>query len=253
MSQLTNALVVFTGVFASGLLGIFLRHVLPERHLQEDSIGMVRLGAGVIATLSALVLGLLVASAKANYDRVNDEVTHAAAAIVLLDRTLAEYGPQTKEVRSSLRAVVASTVDSVFSDHGHGVAALDDRQRLASGERLRAELRELTPETNMQRMLQADALELSNEVTKTRMLVVTQTAGPIPPVFLAILVFWFGIMFAGFGLLSSKNPTVIVILFVCALSLAGAVLMIEGLNRPLDGPMRISSTPMRYALSHLGG
>ena len=88
MSPIADAVIVLTCVFASGLLGLSLRRVLPPQHLHEESLSMVRLCSGVIATLAALVLGLLVASAKANYDRVNDEVTHAAVAIVLLDRTL---------------------------------------------------------------------------------------------------------------------------------------------------------------------
>jgi hypothetical protein len=59
-------------------------------------------------------------------------------------------------------------------------------------------------------------------------------------------------MFAGFGLTTANNPTVIITLFLCALSLAGAVFMIDELNRPLEGVMKISSTPIRYALTHLG-
>jgi hypothetical protein len=252
MSPWAHALIALVAVFASGLLGLWLRSFLPAQHLQEDSVGMVRLCTGVIATLAALVLGLLVASAKANYDRVNDDVTHAAASIVLLDRMLAQYGPQTKEARGLLPAAVASTVDSVFSKHGHAVADLDDPQRLATGERLQAELRQLTPENDAQRTLRASGLELSNEIVQTRLLVITQSGGSIPPVFMVVLVLWLAIMFAGFGLITSKNPTVIVVLFLGALSLAGAVLMIEELNRPLEAFMKISSAPFDYALAHLG-
>ena len=252
MSPLVHAFVVLASVFASGLIGLSLRSVLPERYLHQDSIAMVQLCTGVIATLAALVLGLLIASAKGKYDRVSDEVTQAATAIVLLDRTLAQYGPQTKEARSLLRTAVASTVDTVFSEHGHGATDLDDPRRLASGERLQAELRKLTPENDEQRTLQTHALELSGEVVKLRLLTITQAEGTIPAVFLVVLVLWLAIMFAGFGLVTSKNPTVIVTLFLCALSLAGAVLMIEELNRPLEGILKISSAPMRYALTHLG-
>jgi hypothetical protein len=252
MSPWAHALVVLIVVFASGLLGLWLRSILPAQHLQEDSVGMVRLCTGVIATLTALVLGLLVASAKANYDRVNDDVAHAAASIVLLDRVLAQYGPETKEARALLRAAVASTVDVVFSKHGHGVADLDDPQRLATGERLQAELRQLSPENDAQRTLRASALEISTEIAQTRLLTITQSGGSIPPVFLAVLVVWLAIMFAGFGLITAKNPTVIVALFLGALSLAGAVFMIEELNRPLEGFMRVSSAPLQYALTHLG-
>jgi hypothetical protein len=252
MSPALDALIVLASVFASGLLGLVLRSVLPERHLLEDSVGMVRLCTGVIATLAALVLGLLVASAKANYDRVNDEITQAAAAVVLLDRTLAQYGPQTKEARGLLRTTLASTAETVFSEHGRGVADLDDPKRLATAEMLQAELRKLTPENDVQRTLQAHALELSNEVAKMRLLTITQAEGSIPAVFLIVLVFWLAIMFAGFGLVTSKNPTVIVTLFLGALSLAGAVFMIEELNRPLEGLMKVSGAPIRYALAHLG-
>jgi hypothetical protein len=107
MSPVVDGLVVLASVFGSGLIGLYLRSVLPEQHLREDSLAMVRLCTGVIATLAALVLGLLVASAKANYDRVSDDVTQVAAATVLLDRTLAQFGPQTKELRGLLRTAVA--------------------------------------------------------------------------------------------------------------------------------------------------
>jgi len=252
MSPWADGLVVLVIVFASGFVGLYLRNLLPPQHLQEDSIGVVRLCAGVIATLAALVLGLLVASAKANYDRVFNDVTHAAASIVLLDRMLAQYGPQTREARGLLRTAVASTINSVFSKHGHGVADLDDPQRLAAAERLQAEVRQLNPENDAQRMLKASALELSTEIMQTRLLVITQSGGSIPSALLIALVLWLAMMFAGFGLTTSKNPTVIVVLFLSALSLAGAVLMIEELNRPLEGLMKVSSAPLRYALAHLG-
>jgi len=252
MSPIAETLIVFACVFGSGVLGLYLRRVLPQQHLQEDSLAMVRLCTGVIATLSALVLGLLVASSKATYDRVNDQVTTTAAAIVLLDRALAQYGAQTNEVRGSLRAAVGSTVDTLFAEHSHGVAEFDTRAALARGENLQAELRRLTPENDAQRVLQARALELSSQVAQTRMLAITQAQTSLPPVFVVILVLWLSIMFAGFGLVTKSNATVIVTLFLSALSVAGAVLMIEELNRPLEGLMRVSSAPMRYALAHLG-
>jgi hypothetical protein len=252
MSPAAYALVVLASVFGSGLVGLSLRSVIPEQHLNEESIGMVRLCAGVLATLAALVLGLLVASAKANYDRVNDQVTQAATAIVLLDRTLAQFGPQAAEARSLLRAAVATVVGTVFSKHGRGVADLDDPQRLEVGEKLEAQIRTLPAQNEVQRTLQAHALELSTQVAKMRLLTSIQAEGSIPAMFLIVLLLWLAIMFAGFGLVSAWNPTVIVSLFLCALSLAGAVFMIEELNRPLEGLMKISGTPVSYALDHIG-
>ena len=252
MGPIAKSVIVLVCVFASGVLGLSLRSILPQPHLQEDSLAMVRLCTGVIATLTALVLGLLVASAKANYDRASNQVTSAAAAIVLLDRTLAQYGTQTGEARSSLRAAVESAMGTLFSDHSRGVADFDTREALVRGEKLQAELRQLAPENDAQRALQARALEISNEVAQTRQLVITQAQGSIPGVFLVILVLWLSIMFAGFGLVTANNPTVLVTLFLGAVSVAGAVLMIEELNQPLQGLMKVSSAPMRYALAHLG-
>jgi protein-S-isoprenylcysteine O-methyltransferase Ste14 len=247
-----DALIVLVGVFGSGLLGLSLRSVLPEGHLHEDSLTMVRLCTGVIATLAALVLGLLVASAKTNYDRVNDEITQAAASVVLLDRTLAHFGPQTKEARTLLHTAVASVANTVFSQDGRGVMDLDDPRRAAGGEEVQAAIRKLTPESEVQRTLQTRALDLSNEVAKMRLLTITQAQGSIPGGFLVVLLLWLAIMFAGFGLVTARNPTVVVTLFLCALSLAGAIFMIEELNRPLEGFLKISGAPIQFALSHIG-
>jgi hypothetical protein len=253
MAPIVESFFVLVCVFGSGYLGLALRRHLPQQHLQEESLGMVRLCTGVIATLTALVLGLLIASAKGSYDRVNDGVTSAAADIVLLDRTLAQFGPQAHEARELLRAAVVSSLETVFSSQSHGMTDLDTRQGQARVERLQAELQGLAAENEVQRGLKARALELSNVVAQTRLLTITQAQTPIPPVFLVVLVVWLAIMFAGFGLVTATNRTVIVALFLCALSLAGAVLMIEELSRPLNGLMRVSSAPMRYALEHLGG
>jgi hypothetical protein len=246
------AILVFVSVFISGLVGLSLRGRLPDQHLQEASLGMIRLGAGVIGTLTALVLGLLIASAKANYDRVNDDFIKGATAVLYLDRTLAQYGPETAAARSLLRTAVQSATDAVFSKNGGGASELGNRARLAVGEKLQSDLQQLKPQNDAQRMLQARALNISGEVAQTRLLAINQAEGSIPEGLFLVLVLWLSIMFAGFGLVTAKNATVIVTLFLCALSLGGAVLMIDELNRPLEGFMKISDAPMRYALAHLG-
>jgi hypothetical protein len=177
------ALIVFINVFASGLLGLSLRGLLPEPHLQQGSVGRVRLGAGVLGTLTALVLGLLIASAKGNYDRVNDAFIRGSTAVVLLDRTLAQYGPETAEARSLLRTAVASATEAVFSQHGHGTADLDDPKRLAAGEKLQSELENLVPQNDTQRRLQARALTISGEVAQIRLLAINQATGRFPRAF----------------------------------------------------------------------
>lgn len=252
MSSLAIASIVFVCAFGSALFGLFLRASLPEHHLSEESTGVVKLGTGLIATLAALVLGLLIASAKTSFDKIKDEVTQGAVKVVQLDRTLAQYGPETKEARDLFRSAVASATELLFSGEGAGLAKLDAPERLARVEQMQTKLRELAPRTDVQRALQAHALELSNELAQMRWLLIAQGEGAIPTPFLVVLVLWLAIIFAGFGLLSVKNPTVVAILVVCALSVSGAIFLIEEMDRPLEGLMKISGAPMRNALAHLG-
>jgi hypothetical protein len=172
------------------------------------------------------------------------------AVVVLLDRTLAQYGQQTNEARSILRTTIASALTTVFSKTG--LVDLDTRERLAMSESLQANVRKLTPETEAQRVLQMRALQITNDIAETRLLALTPAQSSIPALLLVVLALWLAIMFAGFGLATSRNPTVIVTLFSCAVSLAGTVLMIEELNRPFEGLVRVSSAPLRYALAYLG-
>jgi hypothetical protein len=114
MTALIISSIVFVCVFGTGLLGLFVRSSLPDHHLSEDSTAMVKLGAGPMATLAALVLGLLIASAKVSFDRLNDEFTQTAATVVMLDRTLADYGPEANDAREHLRRTYTSAVEHFF-------------------------------------------------------------------------------------------------------------------------------------------
>lgn len=252
MSPLAIAAIAFVCVFGSALLGLFLRSFLPEHHLSEDSTGVVKLGIGLIATLAALVLGLLIASAKASFDRINDEFMQTAAKVVLLDRTLAHYGPEAREARELLRRAYASAIELIFSGEGHGLAKIDTPERHAGIEQFQNKLRELAPRNDAQRSLQSEALAISSDVAQTRWLVIQQGQQAIPTPFLVVLVLWLAIIFAGFGLVSAKNATVVATLFICALSVSGSIFLIEEMARPLEGLMKISSAPARNALSHLG-
>jgi hypothetical protein len=90
---------VFACVFGSAMLGLFAGNVLPEHHLSQDSKDVVKLGTALIATMAALVLSLLISSAKNTFDKMSDELLQNAARVVSLDRDLADYGPETREIR----------------------------------------------------------------------------------------------------------------------------------------------------------
>ena len=204
-----------------------------------------------MATLAALVLGLLIASAKVSFDRLNDEFMQTAATVIMIDRTLADYGPEAKEARQLLRSTYASTVEQFFSGRGAGKADMDAPENLERIVQFQQKLRELAPRNDMQRMLQSEALARSHDLAETRWLLFRPGHGAIPTPFLAVLVLWLGILFVGFGLVSANNRTAVATLFVCALSVSGALFLIEDIAHPLEGLMQISRAPAQIALSHL--
>ena len=252
MSSLDIASIVFACVFGSAMLSLLFSAYLPAHHLSTETKDVVKLGTGLIGTLAALVLGLLVSSAKGSFDRFNEELMQQAAKFVLLDRTLAQYGPETKDLRDQLKRNAVASVDLLFSNDKAQLAKLDTPEALARSESLGAKLRELSPQNDSQRRLQARALEIAGELSAMRWLLFVQKEGALSMPFLIVLVFWLTVLFASFGLFAPRNATVIAVLLVCALSVSGAILLILELNSPFLGLIRIPSSPVYSALAHLG-
>ena len=125
MSPTEIALIVFACVFGGALLGMLLRVVMPEHHLSEDSKDVIKLGMGLIATIAALVLGLVIATAKSSYDTQDAAIKHTAAKILLLDHVLADYGPETKEMRDLIRRILARKIDQIWPEERSQSAKAD--------------------------------------------------------------------------------------------------------------------------------
>ena len=131
MNTTRVGLVVFICVFGGVVLGMWLRTILPKHHLDSDSKDTVKVGIGLIATMTALVLGLVTASAKSAFDGVNAAVKQTAINILALDRVLARYGPETGEIRKGLQQLLASRIDTVWPQ-GSSERAKDDPMKLGS-------------------------------------------------------------------------------------------------------------------------
>ena len=245
--------IVFACVFGGALLGMRLRAVLPAHHLSTEAQDIVKLALGLIGTLAALVLGLLIAAAQSTFREQRSDIIQLSAHIIVLDRLLAQYGPETKAARDVLRSVVVHTLNELWPEHGSQPVQLDPTTSQAEG--LYDHIQALAPQNDTQRSLQAQALSLAFTLVQTRWLMFVQQVRSISGAFLivlVVLVFWLTTIFFSFGLLAPPNATVIAALFVCALSVAGAIfLMVEG-NRPFEGLLRIPSDPLRTALEHLG-
>lgn len=223
--------VVFVCVLGGGLLGVFLRIALPERHLGAESRDLVRLTMGLLATMSALVVGLLITTAKTAYDTQGGEFRRMSAEIVLLDRALAHYGPEAKIVRELLRRTVTDVLQRM--DSGAGLQASPPLPTEQS-EGVYDAIVKLVPQGEMQRTLRAEALRLGTDIGLMRWLMFAQRGTTIPTPFLVILAAWFTILFGGFGLFARFDGTVLATVLVCALSLAAAVFLILELDQPFS-------------------
>jgi hypothetical protein len=250
MSPTVIGCIVFACIFGGALLGMLLHRILPEHHLSSESKDVIKLGMALTATMSALVLALLVNSAKGSYDTQRNEITQLSANIILLDRVLAHYGPEAKEARVLLAQTAGSMLDRIWPESRTRTAEL--KPSGAWGERFYDKIQELSPQNEVQRSLQAQALKMSVDLGQTRWLLFEQGGSSIPMPFLILLIFWVTIIFLSFGLFAPPNATVIATLFLCALSVSGAIFMILELDRPFGGLIQISSAPMHNALAQLG-
>ncbi len=252
MSAPGIASIVFACVFGGALLGLFIRRALPDHHLSQDSKDVVKLATGLIATMAALVLSLLISSAKSSLDRMNEELVENAARAISLDRALADYGPETKEIRALLKLTYAAGVARLFPAAASQAGKLDTPEAVVRTESIRTKLWELSPGNDAQRWLQSQALEITSQISSTRWLLLMQRDVSIPTPLLVALVCWLALIFFTFGLLAPRNATVIAALLVCALSTSGAILMILEMNDPFAGLIRVSAAPMLDALADLG-
>lgn len=247
--SLTAVLVFLCLVGAAGL-GMRLQRGLPGHHLSKETKEAVRIGMGSVATMAALVLGLLVASTKQFYDMEKAEVVQMAAKVVHLDRLLGNYGPEAAEAREVLRRALRSAIGHLWKETEPGPGA-SEPGGVMSGAMPKA-IQKLSPRDEAQRTFKAQAAQLANELGQTRWLLFEQAESSVSLPMIVIVVFWLALTFASVGLFAPANATATLAQVMGAVALAGAFFLILELDQPFTGLVSISTAPMLSALSHLG-
>jgi hypothetical protein len=244
------AAVLFVCLIGSALLGRLVHRYLPEDHLSADSKDAVKLAMGLVATMTALVLGLLVSSAKAAYDTNRTEVIQMAAKVAFLDRVLALYGPETAEARSELRTAVTDAVRRIWATDQTRPAQLAPNPQV--GDALYLAVQRLSPNDDAHRTLKTQVATLLVDLGQLRSLLVAQSIPSISRPMLIILVSWLVVIFFGFSLIAPPNATTALALVASAFSVAGAIFLILELDHPFGGVIHIPSEPLINMLNHLG-
>ena len=255
MTAIGFAFLTFVCTFGCALFGITVRAALPPAHLSKESQDVVRLGMGLVATMTALLLGLVTAAAKGSFDTQDTAFKNAAAGVLTLDRLLARYGPETQPTREQLRHLIATRVEELWpTDGSAGIMADPVRKNRGAppAEQIEDQILGLAPQTDAQRWIKSEALKVTEEVLRTRWRILGSMGGALPRAFLVVVIFWLSMTFGSFGLAAPRNATVVTVFVISTLSVAAAIFLILELDGPLHGIVKISSEPMRQALADLG-
>ncbi len=250
MNSTVASLITFVSIFAAALTGMAVRRVLPEDHVGSDPREVVRLTTGLIATMAALVLGMLVSSAKSFYDARKNDVAEISAEVVTIDQTLAKYGPETLEIRAEFRQMVQAGINRTWPDESSRVAELRPKKY---GEIVLDHMEILTPKNDAQAAIKTQSISMILAFRQTQWLLFLkseQNAVPLP--LLVVVVSWLAVIFASFGLFVSPNSTVVVVLALGAIAVSSAVFIILEMYKPFSGILRISPIPILDALSEMG-
>jgi hypothetical protein len=251
LNSVKIAMVACGCTFSASLVAIYIRSRLPQHHIEGDSRELIKLVMGLIATITALVLGLQISSAHSAYEAQEAELEQLSVHLYQVDRILGYFGPDALETRELLRQIVTADIERTWAANGVGATQFALLSIQKETDRLFDGVANLAAKTDLQRFGQSRALQLLGTIGETRRLMVEQAQNAVSMPFLIILVSWLTILFFSFGLFARFNATVVSALFVGAASVAGAVFLILAMSQPYGGLMRISDAPLRESLTQI--
>lgn len=249
MNTTLTAGIVAAGLLVAVMAGRRLRRVLPLDHQGAETRDTIKLAAGLVATMTALLMGLLVSSAKTSYDASRGQVIQMAARVAYLDRLLAEYGPEAVEVRSRIRAMNERAVRRIWPEEKDSRIELAP-ERNAGNEVFSAVLR-LAPQNDTQRILKEQAVAVLADLGQSRELLLFQSIPSISTLLLTVVVTWLVLIFVSFSLIAPDNTTAALSLAISAVSVSGAIFLLLELDQPFSGLMKISSEPLVRTLGQI--
>ncbi|RFU47049.1 DUF4239 domain-containing protein [Paraburkholderia sp. DHOC27] len=265
MNEIGSAVLVFVLLLTGTSAGVLVKPLLPEEHTAHETVQLIQLVIGMLVTFTALVMGLMTASAKNNFDTVGNDFRSYSADLIQLNATLREYGTEAAGVRQILRAYTAAAIASTWAQEPRppgnyyptnvptagGSEKLEDTQLGDMLNDAGQKLQQLkAPDAYHQRLLQVGIAQFQR-IVEARWKLIEEAHSTISQPFFATLTFWLIIIFLSFGLIAPRNALALVMIMLGALSIASAVYVIVDLDTPFTGPIVISSQPMRDALVHL--
>jgi hypothetical protein len=262
MVPLLETLMLLALLMAASQLGLWLQTRLHERHFTRDSIESVRLVATILATFTAIVLGLLLTATKSSFDANAQALRTLSAQLIELDAQLREYGSDAEPIRGMLRGYAAAAIADTWPGEPAPGGVYPHRETRNPAGLEYNELTELLTDIDVlaMRLNPADAFhqrvasrinETMGTVLRTRWTLIESAASTIDWPFLIVLMLWLAVIFLIFALTSPRHAVMQIVIALSALSLASVMYVILELDTPFSGTMMVSSAPLRDALAHI--
>jgi uncharacterized protein DUF4239 len=250
MSSTVAFVASFIAILIGAAGGMWLRKHPSIDGLDTGSKEVIRLGAGFLATLSALVIGLMIASAKNFYDGQSTNIYQLGTNVVLTDQILANYGLEARQARNLLREATPQTMARIQQESRSRVGG-STFVVSETGERFYNAIESLKPANDAQRVLKTRLNQITTDLARTRLLIFTESDTSIPVPFFIVLVFWLMVIFASFCLFAEASAIIIASVLVFALSVSSALFLIVDLSHPFEGLMQISDHHLRLVLPEI--
>jgi hypothetical protein len=252
MDHYVFSAVVLLLILSSAALGSYLRASLADHHFSEDSLAAMRIAVGLVATLSALVLSLLISSGKSSLDLVNSTLQHNSVAIIQLDRTLSQLGQSADGLRVDVKNGYGRWIAFLFSNKTGTTAEAESREILQETYAIQGRIFDLQTVGPRQEKIRDHAVDLWDDIFAGRWLALEHRRGLIPMPLITVLVGWLVVIFGIFGFSAPRNWSMCVVFLLCALSATTAVFCVLDLDTPFQGMINVSKTPMMDALKFIG-
>ena len=251
MNVLVTSGVVTAVVFLAGVVGLHLQRFLPAAHLSKETQDVIKLGTGMLSVLASLVLGLMIASVKGSYDSTSSAVRTYAADLIVLDKTLQDYGDGAMAARRQLRDYTLHVLNDVWRSPRTHPFFEENREAGEMIARVWDAVRTLPVNGHDQQVLAAQALEVATSLLRQRWLLIERAGPSVQPLVIVILVAWVAAIFLSFGINGPRHATMYAVFLVLSLSVGTAILLVLEMDRAFEGYLRISEKPMETALSHM--
>ncbi|WP_159014112.1 hypothetical protein [Acidisoma sp. S159] len=247
--SLATTLIIFVCVFGALLVGLFASRYWPSTHLDERSKDVVKLGIGIVVTMTVLILSLMVSSVKGSFDTTDRDLRQFATSIIVLDRSISHYGSDAQPARLALRQYTVSAIHDLWPTGADPNIRIEGARSGKLLDQVETDLRALKPTDDAHRSYLSEVLAQYDAVIQARWIFIDDSSGSVLRPFFFVVVAWLMVIFATIGLYSPRNATVVLVMALSILSLSGATYLMSEMETPFSGVIVISSYPLRNALA----